>query len=66
MVRASGGRVGGGAVDGAKLKVSQEGVAGVPGGGYDGMNRSKCALRGGCSRVWFEEVYQPSLVGLLG
>lgn len=47
------------AVGGPKLKVSQEGVARVPGGGYDGMNRSKCVLR-----VWFEEVYQPSLVGL--
>lgn len=64
MVRASGGHVGGRAVGGPKLKVSQEGVAIVPGGGYDGMNRSKCVLIGGCARVWFEEVYQPILVGL--
>lgn len=44
MVRACGGRVGGGAVGGAKLKVSQEGVARVPGGGYDTMSRSKAIV----------------------
>lgn len=33
VVRASGGRVGGEAVGGAKLKVSREGVARVPGWG---------------------------------
>lgn len=44
MVRASGGSVGGGAVGGAKLKVSQEGVARVHGWGYDGMRWSKAIV----------------------
>lgn len=54
VVRASGRSVGGGAVGGAKVKVSLEGVARVPGWGYDGMWRSKaivCLDRRVCKSV---------------
>lgn len=53
VVRASGRSAVGGAVGGAKVKVSQEGVARVPGWGYDGM-RSKaivCLDRRVCKSV---------------
>lgn len=44
VVRASGGSVGGEAVGGAKLKVSQEGVARVPGGDFDRMSWNKAVV----------------------